>query len=435
MGKLHRAGIAHRSLRAANVMVSPAGQPRIVDFSFSELAATPRQMDLDVAELLASLATLAGEDRAVAAAAKVLGPQGVAPSVPLLQPLALSAATRRAVKGQDGLLARTRSRAAAASGQASTDLARVQRVRPRTLLAIIAATAAFYLLLPELAHVGSSWHALQSAHWIWLPVIIAWSALTYLASAIALLGSVPVRLPFWATALAQGASSFVNRVSPSNVGGMALNVRFLQKAGVEPSAGVAAVGVNALAGALVHAALLVIFFSWAGRGLGKAFKLPSSSKLLVILAVVAAVIGIVMATRQGRRFAARKLLPSVRSSLASLRQVARSPARLALLIGGSALVTLAYVGGLVASVEAVGGGASVAKIGAVYLAASLVAAASPTPGGVGAIEALLAAGLTGLGISSGAAVSAVLIYRLATYWLPVLPGWLCLRQLQRMDYV
>ena len=60
VGKLHRAGIAHRSLRAANVMVSPAGWPRIVDFSFSELAATPRQQDLDVAELLASLATLSG---------------------------------------------------------------------------------------------------------------------------------------------------------------------------------------------------------------------------------------------------------------------------------------------------------------------------------------------------------------------------------------
>ena len=435
MGKLHRAGIAHRSLRAANVMVSPAGQPTIVDFSFSELAATQRQQDLDVAELLASLAALVGEDRAAAAAVEGLGGQEVARSLPLLQPLALSAATRRAVKGHDGLLARTRAAAAAASGQEAPDLVRVQRVRPRTLLAIAAASAAFYLLLPELANVDSSWRALQSAHWIWLPVIIAWSALTYLASAIALLGSVSIRLPFWATVLAQGASSFVNRVSPSNVGGMALNVRFLQEAGVEPSTGVAAVGVNALAGALVHAALLAIFFSLAGRGLGQAFKLPSSSKLLVILAVVAAVIGLIMATRQGRRFAARKLLPSVRSSLASLRQVARSPARLALLIGGSALVTLAYMGGLVASVEAFGGGASIAKIGAVYMAASLVAAASPTPGGVGAIEALLTAGLTGLGISSGAAVSAVLIYRLATYWLPVLPGWLFWRLLQRMDYV
>ena len=100
-------------------MVSPAGLPRIVDFSFSELAATQRQMDLDVAELLASLATLSGEDRAVAAAAKVLGARGVAPSVPLLQPLALSAATRRAIARQDGMLARTLFRAAAASGQSA----------------------------------------------------------------------------------------------------------------------------------------------------------------------------------------------------------------------------------------------------------------------------------------------------------------------------
>ena len=435
VAKLHRAGIAHRSLRAANVMVSPEGLPRIVDYSFSELAATPRQMDLDVAELLASLATLVGEDRAVAAAVDVLGAQGVAPSVPLLQPLALSAATRRTIARHDGLLARTRSAAATASRQDAQDLARVQRVRPRTLLAIAAAAGAFYYLLPQLANVGSSWRAMQSAHWIWPPVVIACSVLTYLASAISLQGSVTVRLPFGPTVLTQGASSFINRVSPANVGGMALNVRYLQKTGVEPSAGVAAVGVNALAGALVHAVLLVIFFGLAGRGLTRAFKLPSSSKLLVILALVAAVIGIVLATRQGRRFAARKLLPGLRSSLASLRRVARSPVKLALLFGGSALVTLAYVGGLVASVEAFGGGASIAKIGAVYMGSSLIAAASPTPGGLGAIEALLVAGLTGIGISPGPAVSAVLTYRLATYWLPVLPGWLSWRLLQRMNYV
>jgi glycosyltransferase 2 family protein len=164
VNKLHQAGIAHRSLRAANVIVNPAGLPRIADFSFSELAATRRQMDLDVPELLASLATLAGEDRAVAAAAKVLDAEGVAPSAPLLQPLALSAGTRRAVARHPGLLARTRSRAAAAGGVATQDLARVERVRPRTLLAIAAATAAFYLVLPELAHVGTSWRAVQSAH-------------------------------------------------------------------------------------------------------------------------------------------------------------------------------------------------------------------------------------------------------------------------------
>jgi undecaprenyl-diphosphatase len=261
------------------------------------------------------------------------------------------------------------------------------------------------------------------------------SALTYLASAISLLGGVPGRVPFWPTVLTQAASSFINRVSPANVGGMALNARYLQKAGVEPAAGVAAVGLSALAGAVMHGVLIVIFFIWASRSLAHAFKLPSASKLLLILAVIAALAGIVLATRQGRRFATTRLLKGLRSAAASLRDVAASPVKLALLFGGSAMVTLAYIGGLAAAVQAFGGGAGFGAIGAVYLAASAIAAASPTPGGLGAIEAALIAGLTGIGLSSAAAVSAVLTYRLATYWLPVVPGWASLNVLQRRAYV
>jgi undecaprenyl-diphosphatase len=98
-------------------------------------------------------------------------------------------------------------------------------------------------------------------------------------------------------------------------------------------------------------------------------------------------------------------------------------------------VTLAYFAGLAASVQAFGGGIGIAEIGAVYMAASAIAAASPTPGGLGAIEAALVAGLTGVGLGAGPAVSAVLTYRLATYWLPVAPGWIALHVLQRRDYV
>jgi len=430
---LHAADLAHRSLRAANVMVDRSAEPWIVDFGFAEHSATRRQQDLDVAELLASLAILAGEERAVCSATEVIGPAAVAAAVPLLQPLALSAATRQAIAGHEGLLARTRSAAAAAAGVPDQELASVQRVRPRTLVTIAAASGAFYFVLPQLAKAAGSWRAVLTADWRWLPVVIAASALTYVASALALAGCVPIRLRFWPTLAAQLASSFINRVSPSNVGGMALNMRFLQRSGVEPAAGVAAVGVNAFAGAVVHLALIAIFFTLARRGLAGAFKLPSASKLLLILAVVAAVIGLVLATRPGRRFARGKILPALRSSLASLGQVAQRPAKLSLLLGGSALVTLAYIGGVVASVQAFRGHAGIAEIGAVYLAAAALAAASPTPGGVGAFEATLVAGLTGIGIAPAAAVPAVVVYRLATYWLPVAPGWAALRLLQRRD--
>jgi glycosyltransferase 2 family protein len=433
--RLHRAGIAHRALRAANVVVDGDGQPWLTDFSFSDLTATQRQKDIDLAELMASLATLVGADRAVSGATAVIGARGVASAAPLLQPLALSAATRQSIARHEGLLARTRSAAVAADGSPDRQLARILRVRPRTLVTIAALAGAFYFLLPQLAQVGSSWHAIQSAHWAWLPVVIAMSALTYLGSAASLLGGVPGRVPFWPTFLTQAASSFINRISPANVGGMALNARYLQKSGIDPAAGVAAVGLSALAGAVVHVILLVVFFVLASRNLAHAFKLPPASKLLLILAVVAALIGMVLATRRGRHFATNRLRKVLRSAFGSLRQVAASPAKLTLLGGGSALVTLAYFGGLAASVQAFGGGIGIAEIGAVYMAASAIAAASPTPGGLGAIEAALVAGLTGVGLSAGTAVSAVLTYRLATYWLPVAPGWIALHLLQRRDYI
>jgi undecaprenyl-diphosphatase len=436
VARLHGAKIAHRSLRANNIVIDRAGRPWLTDFSFAELAATQRQLALDAAELLASLAAIAGADRAVASAAGVINSDDLAAAVPLLQPLALSAGTRRAVAGQAGLLASTRAAAAAASGHGhDPELARIQRVRPRTLVAIAAAAGAFYFLLPKLAQVGSSWQGILSADWAWLPLIIALSAGTYLASAIALMGAVPQRLPLWPTVLAQGASSFVNRVSPGNVGGMALNARYLQKCGVEPTTGVAAVGANTVVGAAVHLAMLVAFFAWAGHGLSNVVKLPSGSKLLLILAIIMAVIGLVLATRPGRRLAADKLIPGLRSAASSLMEVARRPGKMIMLTGGSALITLAYTGAFAASVEAFGGGPSFILIGAVYLAASALAAVAPTPGGLGPFEAALTAGLAGAGMSSGLAVSAVLLFRLATYWLPVAPGWVSLRLLQRWDYV
>jgi undecaprenyl-diphosphatase len=130
-----------------------------------------------------------------------------------------------------------------------------------------------------------------------------------------------------------------------------------------------------------------------------------------------------------------KVLTAVRRTLANLARVARSPTKLACLVGGSALVTLGYVVALAAAVAAFDGGPTFAQVGAVYLGAAAVAAAAPTPGGLGAIEAALVAGLTGVGMTSGPAVAAVLAYRLMTYWLPVLPGWASFHVLERRGVI
>jgi len=67
---------------------------------------------------------------------------------------------------------------------------------------------------------------------------------------------------------------------------------------------------------------------------------------------------------------------------------------------------------------------------ATYAGASAVAVSAVAP-----LEAALVSLLTGVGIEAGPAFSAVLLYRLATYWLHVAPGWLPWRVLQRREYV
>ncbi len=428
---LHAAGIAHRALRAANVVVDDDG-PVIVDFGSAVAAAEPRLQAFDRAELIVSLATLASPEVATAAAARTLQAEDLAAATPFVQPLALTAATRRTAS--KSLLKDVREHIGRSTGLEPEPLERLVRVRPRTLLMIATLTGAFYFLLPQLANIDDSIDAIRSANWGWLAGCVLLSGVTYVAAGVGLTGGVPQQIPLVPTILAQLASSFVNRVTPANVGGMALNVRYLQKAGVPSAQAVTGIGLNVLAGGIVHLVLLFVFFAWAGRS-GSAFAMPSSSRLLVVIAVVLAVLGVAMATRRGRRLLHTHVVPGVKQSLTSIVSLSRSPRRLLALLGGSMGVTLAYVLALTCAANAFDAGVSLAEVGAVYLGASLLAAAAPTPGGLGAMEAALVAGFTAIGMNGAIAVATVLSYRLATYWLPILPGWISLRFIERRNYI
>jgi uncharacterized membrane protein YbhN (UPF0104 family) len=60
-----------------------------------------------------------------------------------------------------------------------------------------------------------------------------------------------------------------------------------------------------------------------------------------------------------------------------------------------------------------------------------VAAAVPTPGGIGSVDAALALALITTGAPATVATAAVLAFRIITVWLPLLPGALMLGALVR----
>ena len=127
---LRRAGIAHRDLRLANVFLDNDNTPWLIDFGFSELAASDLLLQNDVAEFVTSSALLVGPERSVRCAIDVLGPDSVSAATRRMQRPALSGATKNALQERDdNLLEQIRAEIANSTGRASAPLDRITRLR------------------------------------------------------------------------------------------------------------------------------------------------------------------------------------------------------------------------------------------------------------------------------------------------------------------
>jgi hypothetical protein len=104
VGRLREHRIAHRDLRLANVFLASDGAVWLIDFGFSELAASSLLLATDVAELLASSTLQVGPGRAVAVAREAVGVEVLVDALERLHPWALSGATRSGMKERRGLL-------------------------------------------------------------------------------------------------------------------------------------------------------------------------------------------------------------------------------------------------------------------------------------------------------------------------------------------
>ena len=80
-----------------------------------------------------------------------------------------------------------------------------------------------------------------------------------------LAGAVPRRVRAGPLVLCQVASSFAGQLAPAGVGGMELNIRYLEKQAVDPAVAVSSVGLSAVARIVVHISLIGVFVVWAGR--------------------------------------------------------------------------------------------------------------------------------------------------------------------------
>ncbi len=424
---LRRAGIAHRDLRAANLMrVGDAAW--VIDFGFAEVAATQDLLDRDLAELLVSTSALVGIERAVDNAVAVLGADTLAGAIGWIQPLAVSNASRAALAKSDFETLRECVRSAA--GISAPELPQLQRVSRKAVISTIALGLAVWAVFPQLTS-GIEWGTVLEAHPLWIVVGLAASIATYVGATVSVAGSVTDPVPTFRTFLAQLASSFTNRVTPAKVGGMALNVRYLTKQGIDAATATTGIALSTAVGTVVHILLTTIAALWAGNVGLPGIQLPPWRTVLVGVGAVVVGLALVVAIPPVRRWCTDTVLPPLRRAWRSFMAVMRSPRHVLMLLGGSTIVTAANLTAFVAGLRAFGVDLPVSSAALVYLAGSALASAAPTPGGLGATEAALVAGLAVVSVEQRLAIPAVLLFRLVTFWVPILPGWIAMTALQR----
>ena len=68
-----------------------------------------------------------------------------------------------------------------------------------------------------------------------------------------------------------------------------------------------------------------------------------------------------------------------------------------------------------------------------YTMGNIIGSLIPSPGGLGGAEAGLYGGLVFFGLDADLSLITVLIYRLISYWLPIVPGYLMYRHLRKTE--
>lgn len=331
------------------------------------------------------------------------------------------------------LLAQIRRQVLLIRPQAPVEPVRLERIKPRTLFSFIAGAIAAYFLISQVTQADFG-VLVEQAEWGWVAAALGFSGLSYVAAAMSLLGFVPERVPFLKTVQAQVAGSFVKIVAPAAVGGVALNTRFLQRAGVRPGLAVASVGASQLFGLGCHILLLALFGYLTGTEKTPDSLTPSRTVIAGLLTVAVLVL-VVTAIPFLRKFVVTRVRSLFAGVVPRMLDVVQRPQKLVTGIGGMLLLTGLFVLCLDASIRAFSGPdvtqLSYASIAVVFLAGNALGSAAPTPGGMGAVEGALTLGLIAVGLPMEVAAPAVLLYRVMTLWLPVLPGWIAFNQLTR----
>jgi undecaprenyl-diphosphatase len=293
-----------------------------------------------------------------------------------------------------------------------------EKARGRMLL-LLFFLLLLYVIVPRIGNLSDSWRVLGGVQPEWVVGSSVLVVYTYLLAAAMYMLLAAKKLRFGTTFGVQVASAFANRLLPAGLGGLTLNVQYLRKSNHTLAQSIAVAGTINLLGLIGHVLLLLAVLIVGGASL-MSMHSPFDTHAWVVVLVTAIILTLTMALFNKFRLNAYRLIIEVLAYVTSYRKRLRA---FAAALCCSMLLTAAYVGVLYMCLHGLGIELSPLNTFIVFTLGIAAGTITPTPGGLGGTEAGLFAGLVAYQVPSSDALAAVLLFRMLTYWLPLLPGF------------
>ncbi|MCL4358078.1 flippase-like domain-containing protein, partial [Patescibacteria group bacterium] len=287
------------------------------------------------------------------------------------------------------------------------------------------ALVAFYVVIPNIHAFGIDIHtAVPKNLWLYLLAFVIFMV-TFLSTSLSYRFLAFKKVIVGQILLVQYASVPLNLLLPAGIGNIGINYRYLRGRGHSPSTSGVIAGVNNVLGIVGNISLLIVLVAIFGIN-AKVIGIYAdhATVLLVILAVLVVIAaGLVWFFFSRMRFA-RHLR---RSLIGALRQYRKHPLKPLASYGCGLLQATMTALTFYIVLNAYGIHLNFPLTYMIFSLGVLVGAITPTPGGIGGVEASLTAGIVAVhGAGTGMALAAVLAYRVVSYWLPVTLGVLAL---------
>jgi uncharacterized membrane protein YbhN (UPF0104 family) len=438
LARLDELKVAHQQIDPETTAIV-AGDVGLVGFGSATVAPTSAQLATDRVQLLLTTASLVGDERALHAANEALGAEGLAALLPYLQSGALTTSLRKALERAEVDVDDLRTDVARAAGAEPPELARLRRVSVRALVQMALFGFAAYTIVEAAGDVnwGDVGSTIGDAAWGWIAFAFFVAQLPRVSQALSTLGSVPTAMPFGPVYAMQLATGYMNVALPSNLARMAVNIRFFQRQGLSAPTAVASGAIDSFASTILQAVLLAVLLLFSESSLPLDLSAPSAGLRTLLWVLAGALVVCIGALAAVHRFRTaivdrvRRWWPDVRATLVAI----RASHKLALLVLGSLATELLFAVAIGLFVRSFGYHVDLNELLVINIGVSLLASIIPVPGGIGVAEFGLTVGLTSAGMTPEAAVAAVLLYRISTYYLPPVWGFPAMLWLQRNRYL